>query len=77
MLGTKSVRVDLASKCGLRKLHQQQIEVAGQVNARLKKALKGLEEMNPREIREWVDSSTPGVRGDLYGRTDGEVFIKE
>ena len=76
-LGTKSVRVDLASKCGLRKLHQQQLEVVGQVNARLKKSVKGLEEMNPREIRESVDSSTPGVRGDLYGRTNGDVVVKE
>ena len=77
MLGTKSVRVDMASKCGLRKLHHQQLEMVGQVNVRLKKAVKGLEEINPREIRESVDSSTPGALGDLYGRTDGEVVIKE
>ena len=76
VLGTKSVRVDLASNCGLRKLHQQQLEQVGKVNARLKKAVKGLQEMNPRKIKETVDSHALGVQADLYGRKDGEKVIQ-
>ena len=77
VLGTKSVRVDLASKCGLRKLHQQQLEQVGKVNARLKKAVKRLQEMNPREIMETTDSHGLGVQADLYRRKDGEKVIQE
>ena len=76
-LGTKSVKVDMNSKCGLRKLHHQQLEMVGQVSVRLKKAVKGVEEMSPREIRDALDSATPGALGDLYVRTDGNIVIKD
>ena len=77
MLGTKSVKVNMPSKCGLKKLHHQQLEMVGQVNVKLKRALKDFEDMNPREIRDSVDSSTPGALADLYKRTDGDVVIKD
>ena len=77
MLGTKSVKVNMPSKCGLKKLHHQQLEMVGQVNVKLKRALKDFEDMNPREIRDSVDSSAPGALADLYRRTDGDVVIKD